>query len=262
MSSSSLAPNELICAIAVNNINRALAQRNSQLQRNLESSNLEIANLLAANSRLTREISALRNSISLSLQNGGEDRDHIQCMDSLKLWAPSNCLVSPKCQASPKRHTLFEIYRDRPCTGQPRPSLGSCSDMSFTEIDLNYSGHSDHLEEDESQSAILDTGTRLHTCDVMSQPLATKPTPTITTFDVARTRLRPRRSCKLVQYKALSLRTKMRRKTAKLVDAVGENVLINYTISPDVSKCKARKIQPNSNRNGWKALQDCTNKIN
>ncbi|ODV78059.1 uncharacterized protein CANTADRAFT_23167 [Suhomyces tanzawaensis NRRL Y-17324] len=42
---------------------------------------------------------------------------------------------------------------------------------------------------------------------------------------------RPRRARKKVDYKPVPLRAKMRRESVKLLDAVGENVLINYAVS-------------------------------
>ena len=42
---------------------------------------------------------------------------------------------------------------------------------------------------------------------------------------------RPSRNIKEVSYKPLSMRAKMRRESIKMLDAVGDNVLINYSTS-------------------------------
>lgn len=246
MSSNTFDTNGKIRRRAVYNINWALAQSHAELQRNFESQSLINAELLAANSRLASEVAALRQSITLAHRdNSKQPRDQ------------SQCTRSPKCLASPKQYVQLKVHGWSSCINRLEPSLSGCSDMSLTEVDLGYDDH-DHGE-DMSVPVLRDSETCNRRCEIISQPLAAKLSPVATPRKTANARLRPHRSCKLVQYKALSLRSKMRRKTAKLADAVGENVLINYTVSPNNPRCKNNKMQATRYRR--KVLQDCTNKI-
>ena len=75
---------------------------------------------------------------------------------------------------------------------------------------------------------------------------------------------RPSRNRKEVSYKPLSMRAKMRRESIKMLDAVGDNVLINYSTS---SKKRANESQqqqhepkdPEEPQNKRKALSNITN---
>lgn len=75
---------------------------------------------------------------------------------------------------------------------------------------------------------------------------------------------RPSRNRKEVSYKPLSMRAKMRRESIKMLDAVGDNVLINYSTS---SKKRANQSQqqqhepkdPEEPQNKRKALSNITN---
>ena len=72
---------------------------------------------------------------------------------------------------------------------------------------------------------------------------------------------RPSRNRKEVNYKPLSMRAKMRRESIKMLDAVGDNVLINYTTN---SKKRANESQQESKdqeepQNKRKALSNITN---
>ena len=67
---------------------------------------------------------------------------------------------------------------------------------------------------------------------------------------------RPSRNRKEVSYKPLSMRAKMRRESIKMLDAVGDNVLINYSTSSKKEPMnhnnnnKNQKIQKNLKING------------
>lgn len=80
---------------------------------------------------------------------------------------------------------------------------------------------------------------------------------------------RPRRHRKLIDYKPISLRAKMRRESVALLNAVGENVLINYAIEKNcenefqskmnTKKRKKTKHFKNSKNYQVKPLNDVTN---
>ncbi|KAL6452317.1 hypothetical protein SBY92_001575 [Candida maltosa Xu316] len=65
---------------------------------------------------------------------------------------------------------------------------------------------------------------------------------------------RPTRARKEVSYKPLALNKKMRRESAKLVDAVGENALINYTVDSKKRKVEVKSEYPSQSTHKRKPL--------
>ncbi|KGR13516.1 hypothetical protein MG3_01941 [Candida albicans P78048] len=74
---------------------------------------------------------------------------------------------------------------------------------------------------------------------------------------------RPSRNRKEVSYKPLSMRAKMRRESIKMLDAVGDNVLINYSTSSKKRTNESQQQQepkdPEEPQNKRKALSNITN---
>lgn len=93
------------------------------------------------------------------------------------------------------------------------------------------------------------------------EPNVRSPTPEIKKEPMVSPSRRPTRARKEVSYKPVSLNAKMRRESAKLLDAVGENVLINYA----VNKSKSESTANNNNEpkpNKRKPLKNITNTNN
>lgn len=97
-----------------------------------------------------------------------------------------------------------------------------------------------------------------------TETVATEPVATARASSEELPPRRPSRNRKEVSYKPLSMRAKMRRESIKMLDAVGDNVLINYSTS---SKKRANESQqqqqepkdPEEPQNKRKALSNITN---
>lgn len=96
--------------------------------------------------------------------------------------------------------------------------------------------------------------------DIQSiESLVKSPTPELKQEPVDSPPRRPTRARKEVSYKPLSLNAKMRRESVKMLDAVGENVLINYSVKKSNQKDTNDNESKSTKR---KPLKNITNSNN